>query len=67
MSNLFDYGAPLKIFAYSGQVLARVPRTEEFAEQWRLMCPENPPVDEYDINDPEGESLAAHSKFYFIA
>ncbi|MCJ1429117.1 hypothetical protein MMC29_007030, partial [Sticta canariensis] len=54
LSNLFDYGAPLKIFAYAGEVLASLPRTEEFAEQWRLMCPDNPSVDQYDINDPKG-------------
>ena len=55
LSKLFDYGAPLKIFACAGALLAYLPRTEEFAEQWRLMRPANPPVAFWDADDPEGE------------
>lgn len=31
--NLFDYGTPLKMFVYAKEVLARVPRIMEFAEE----------------------------------
>lgn len=55
LKNLFDYGGPLRIFAHAGDMLARLPRTEAFAKEWRQMGPENEPIDEYDINDPEGK------------
>ncbi|MCJ1463086.1 hypothetical protein MMC07_001691 [Pseudocyphellaria aurata] len=54
LKNLFDYGGPLRTFAHAGDLLARLPRTEAFAEEWRQMGPENEPIDQYDINDPEG-------------
>ncbi|MCJ1262470.1 hypothetical protein MMC22_002340 [Lobaria immixta] len=41
------------MFVYAKEVLARVPRTMEFAEKWRLMGANSPTLDPYDINDPE--------------
>ena len=61
--NLFDYGAPLKMFVYAKEVLARVPRIMEFAEKWRLMGADSPMLDPYDINDPESERLSAYLNF----
>lgn len=55
MRNLFDYGAPLKMFAYAADVLGHLPRTEAWSEVWRSLLPDHPPLDPYDFNNPEGE------------
>lgn len=51
------------MFVYAKEVLARVPRTMEFAEKWRLMGADSPTLDPYDINDPESERLSAYLNF----
>lgn len=55
LSHMYDHGFLLRTFVMAAWVLSWVPRTEAFAEEWRLMCPKLPMLDLFDADDPEGE------------